>query len=81
MVPVPGGATVDGKKCQTPKINTSVGKLEFYGLCLLQSPRSAVSEQGVPYSQCLASADKNHSCLVRGSQPYFGLQQEPGPDA
>lgn len=51
-MPVPDVATVGGKKCQTPKINTSVGELESYGLCLLQSSRLVVSEQGVPYSQC-----------------------------
>lgn len=54
MMPVPGGATVGGKECQTLKINTSVGELELCGQCLMQSPWSAVSEQGVSYSQCFS---------------------------
>lgn len=80
MMPVPDGATVGGKECQTLKINTSVGELELCGQWLMQSPWSAVSEQGVSYNQCWLQLTRITPALSVG-QPYFGLQQEPGPDA
>lgn len=64
------------KECPTLKINTSDGKLScVVGVCL--SPQSVVSEWVVP-CQALASADKNHSCLVLGHSLISGCNRSRG---